>query len=225
MDRIVNDLPLSLDNQIQISSSSSTGSSSSGPRSISRSRLRSRPRGRLYLIITNIAKKPNIKSLLRTAVAFGCQTIFVAGQRKFNFDHNTDDSDVPTNLKPLMSSGLLRIVKFDKLEECVKHIKSLDQKQDQQQQQQQQQGGTIRILGVEIDEAAVDVEEMVTTNSFQGDTAFMMGNEGSGMNEKQMSLCDGFVKIKQYGGGTASLNVSVAAGIVLHRFHHWAYSD
>lgn len=50
----------------------------------------------------------------------------------------------------------------------------------------------------------------------------MMGNKGSGMNKNQMLLCDGFVKIKQYGGGTASLNVSVAAGIVLHRFHQWA---
>lgn len=51
------------------------------------------------------------------------------------------------------------------------------------------------------------------------DTAFMMGNEGQGMNEKQMAVCDGFVKISQYGGGTASLNVSVAASIVLQRFY------
>jgi len=41
------------------------------------------------------------------------------------------------------------------------------------------------------------------------------------MTAKQMSFCDGFVRISQYGGGTASLNVSVAASLVLHRFFHW----
>ena len=161
-------------------------------------------KGRLFFIITNISKSPNIKSLIRSAVAFGVDTIFVAGQKKFNFNHDDEDSDIPSNLKPLMTAGLFKIEKFEKLEECVTHVHSLG----------------IRILGVEIDESAVDIEE---ADSFlEGDTAFMMGNEGSGMNKKQMTLCDGFVKIKQYGGGTASLNVSVAAGIVLHRFHHWA---
>jgi len=174
-------------------------------------------RGQNHLIITNISKKPNIKSLLRTAAAFGCKKVFVVGQRKFNFDlvnptpttessssPNSPPSDIPTCLKPLIENGLLEIIKFDKLEECIDHIHSLG----------------IRVLGVEIDEAAMDVED--TDSCFIGDTAFMMGNEGQGMNQKQMSLCDGFVKIKQYGGGTASLNVSVAAGIVLHRFHDWA---
>lgn len=252
-------------------------------------------KGQLYFIITNISKKPNIKSLLRTAFAFGCQTIFVAGQKKFNFeyhgDHNDGDedndgdgdndigkdenkerddndhndsktndndnddnirstrnTDIPKVLKPFIQNGMLRIIKFEKLEECVKHIKKSD----------------IKIIGVEIDQTSVDLEEAVmcagvgtgagtstkdtndvsgatattkitvesasqttpatTASLFEGDTAFMMGNEGSGMNKKQMSLCDGFVKIKQYGGGTASLNVNVAAGIVLHRFHHWATS-
>ena len=31
-------------------------------------------------------------------------------------------------------------------------------------------------------------------------------------------MCDFFVYIPQYGGGTASLNVTVAASIVLHHF-------
>ncbi len=162
-------------------------------------------KGRLYLIITNISKSPNIKSLIRSAAAFGADTIFVAGQKKFNFNDEDKDSDIPTNLKPLMAAGLLKIIKFEKLEECIDHVHSLG----------------IKVLGVEIDESAVDLDE-ADNSLFDGDTAFMMGNEGSGMNKKQMTLCDGFVKIKQFGGGTASLNVSVAAGIVLHRFHHWA---
>lgn len=73
------------------------------------------------------------------------------------------------------------------------------------------------MIGIEIDESSFNVED--TDKCWYSDTTFMMGNEGQGMNSKQLSLCDGFVKISQYGGGTASLNVSVAAAIVLQRFH------
>lgn len=42
------------------------------------------------------------------------------------------------------------------------------------------------------------------------------------MTTKQMSLCDSFVYIPQYGAGTASLNVTVAASILLQHFAVWA---
>jgi len=159
-----------------------------------------------YIIIANISKKPNIRCLIKNAVAFGVKTIFVAGQRKFNFDASDEKSDIPKIIKPLIIEGHLKIVQFEKIKECIEHIHSLG----------------IKVIGVEIDETAVDVED--TDNCFSGDTAFMMGNEGTGMNEKQMSLCDGFVKISQYGGGTASLNVSIAAGIILQRFYAYSQS-
>ena len=107
----------------------------------------------------------------------------------------------------------------------------------------------VELLGVEICEGA----ESVAAHPFRGPTAFMLGNEGSGMNEKQLEACDGwvadtagrlghgawpahfnlhnpfplscvrrFVYIPQHGEGTASLNVSVAAAIVLHHFALWA---
>ena len=55
----------------------------------------------------------------------------------------------------------------------------------------------------------------------------VLGNlQGTGLSEQQAKLCDGFVYIQQYGAGTASLNVSVAAAIVLHHFALWAgYPD
>ena len=46
--------------------------------------------------------------------------------------------------------------------------------------------------------------------------------QGTGMTAKQMSLCDSFVYIPQYGSGTASLNVTVAASILLQHFAVWA---
>ena len=46
------------------------------------------------------------------------------------------------------------------------------------------------------------------------------------MTAKQMSLCDSFVYIPQYGSGTASLNVTVAASILLQHYAVWAgYSE
>lgn len=178
-----------------------------------------------YLIISNISKKNNIKCLMKNAVAFGVKTIYVAGQKKFHFNgaapvessssHHQDEqkqekekSDVPTVLRPMIQSGQVQIVQYDKLQDCIEHLHTLG----------------IKVMGVEIDPSALDVED--TDKCFEcaggGGIAFMMGNEGTGMNQKQMSLCDGFIKISQYGGGTASLNVSVAAAIVLQRFYAWS---
>lgn len=42
------------------------------------------------------------------------------------------------------------------------------------------------------------------------------------MNQKQISMCDHFVYIPQFSQGTASLNVNVAASIVMHHFSSWA---
>ena len=185
-----------------------------------------------YLIITNISKKPNVRSLLLLAAAFGCTKVFVAGQKKFDFSapaEGSSSTDLPHQLRAMVRDGQMDIVRFDRLDECIAHIKSIGAEDDDDEIgevgagtcNRQQRRRPIRVVGVEIDPSSQDVEG----EPFEGDTAFMMGNEGQGMNEKQMSLCDGFVKIAQYGGGTASLNVYVAASIVLHRFHHWTRGD
>ena len=73
------------------------------------------------------------------------------------------------------------------------------------------------IVGVEINAAARSIVEQ----PFAGSTAFMMGNEGEGLSPKQIRMCDKLVYIPQH-GTAVSLNVNVAAGIVLHRFAAWA---
>lgn len=74
------------------------------------------------------------------------------------------------------------------------------------------------IIGVEIVESAKPIH----THPFKGPVAFMLGNEGQGLSQRQINACDSFVYISQYGAGTASLNVAVAASIVLHHFALWA---
>lgn len=74
------------------------------------------------------------------------------------------------------------------------------------------------ICGVEITDNAVAVNE----HPFRKSTAFLLGNEGTGLSAKECEICDFFVYIPQYGGGTASLNVTVAASIILHHYAVWA---
>ena len=74
-----------------------------------------------------------------------------------------------------------------------------------------------QLVGVEINESS----RPVTSQPFTGSTAFMMGNEGEGLTRKQLALCDALVYIPQY-GDAISLNVNVAAGVVLHQFADWA---
>ena len=73
------------------------------------------------------------------------------------------------------------------------------------------------ICGIEILDEATSVYQV----PFRGSTAFMLGNEGTGLSREQRNHCDWFLYIPQYGTG-ASLNVNVAAGIILHRFAEWA---
>eukprot|EP00592_Proboscia_alata_P010977 CAMPEP_0194355380 /NCGR_PEP_ID=MMETSP0174-20130528/3301_1 /TAXON_ID=216777 /ORGANISM="Proboscia alata, Strain PI-D3" /LENGTH=222 /DNA_ID=CAMNT_0039124635 /DNA_START=15 /DNA_END=683 /DNA_ORIENTATION=+ len=164
-------------------------------------------RPKLYLIIANISKPSNIKKLLLSSFAFGCRTVFVAGQKKFDFDGN--NNDLPQSLRNLLPSVRLKIVQFEKLSDCIHHVKHV-------------MGA--RVCGVEIVEDAQDVQNdpFEINSDGNGDTAIMMGNEGSGMNRRQLESCDYFVRISQFGSGTASLNVYVAASIVMHRFHHWS---
>ena len=188
---------------------------------------------RSYLIITNISKRQNIKSLLQLAAAYGCTTVFVVGQKKFEFDPDAEGTDLPSIIQNAVRNGRMTIVKFDKLEECVDHIKSIPcydevasegncaAENTSANNTQIKKRSTIPIIGVEIDNSSKNLEEEPFTSS----VAFMMGNEGSGMSAKQTAACDGFIRISQYGGGTCSLNVSVAAGLVLHRFFNWSRGD
>ena len=73
------------------------------------------------------------------------------------------------------------------------------------------------LTGLEINQNSKNIEE----HPFSGNTAFLPGNEGAGLSQKQLDLCDQLVFINQFGSG-ASLNVNVATGIVLHHFAAWA---
>lgn len=76
----------------------------------------------------------------------------------------------------------------------------------------------MELVGVEITGDAENVNAL----PFRGPTAFVVGNEGSGLNSTALRHVDRLVYVPMQGRATASLNVGVALGIVLNAFAHWA---
>jgi tRNA G18 (ribose-2'-O)-methylase SpoU len=152
---------------------------------------------KLHLVICNICKATNVRSLLLSACAFGCHSVLVVGQNR-NF------GELPAPVQHQVNQGRLILERFDKWKDCVEHLSSRK----------------IRLIGVEIDSTSVSLDEdYFQKQPLDSDTALIMGNEGEGIHLKQMKDCDAFVRIPQYGVGTASFNVTVACSLVLHRYH------
>lgn len=156
---------------------------------------------RFYLLLHNVSKKQNVGMLLRSACAFGVREVLVAGSSK--------------NVQFFGAQGTTKhvpIAYFDSLDAAVTYAREKH----------------CRICGVEIKPEAMAVtgspspfEHKIPGTSGMN-VAFVLGNEGVGMSEKQCSICDFFVFIPQYGDGTASLNVAVSAGIIFQQFAAWA---
>jgi tRNA G18 (ribose-2'-O)-methylase SpoU len=146
-----------------------------------------------YLLIYNIQSKHNIGTLIRSASAFNCKKILVLGTNK-------------KVLKKLFGNqGTVKKMEFtffETLDEIKKFCKDNE----------------IYICGVEIGEKSLPIN----SQPFKGNTMFVLGNEGAGMNIKQKEMCDHLVYIPQYSNKTGSLNVAIAGSIIFHHFAVWA---
>ncbi len=179
----------------------------------------------VYLVIANISKHNNVRSLLLTAAAF-CQGVILVGMKKFNVD-----LDLPGPLRDVESDNdcseeqqnemtrrrKLPIVRLDRWADCVNYLR--DRK--------------IRLVGVEIQEHSLLLQDFCLQlraqqqqhqqqhdpNHVRRDMALVMGNEGQGLSSTQIASCETLVRIPQFGNGTASLNVYVAASIILQQCH------
>jgi len=142
----------------------------------------------MHFIVQNVSKKHNIGTICRNCTAFDVKSMHLVGNAHYNV-FGSQGSDAH-----------VRIEHHPTLEECRDAMKKELKCEE--------------ILGVEITEESVDVAKY----PWKGNTAFVLGNEGHGLTPQQKKICDGFVYIKQYGVGTASLNVAVASSIVMHEF-------
>jgi tRNA G18 (ribose-2'-O)-methylase SpoU len=105
------------------------------------------PKSRFYIICHNVAKKHNVGTLARCATAFGAESMILIGSRQFN-THGSHGSDVH-----------VRFEHFETLERCRENLMN--------------ERKCSAILGVEI----VSDARAIETHPFDGDTAFIMGNE------------------------------------------------
>ena len=75
-----------------------------------------------------------------------------------------------------------------------------------------------RVVGVEIDDSAVSCFSPEAWPVRP--TCLLPGNEGDGLSQAQIELCDALVYVPQYAAATASLNVNAATACVLSCFAH-----
>ena len=148
------------------------------------------------VLFYNVSKKSNVGNIVRSAAAFGVERILVVGQ------------DGAKNAKiKFGSQGTHARMQFEYVPKFTDAIQTC-------------RSEGFKVYGVEIDTDAVPVDE---EPFHDGKIVFVFGNEGDGLSQKARDSCDRFVRIKQFAPKTASLNVSVAAGIVLHQWALWSH--
>ena len=158
-----------------------------------------------YLLLSNIGKATNVGKIVRSAIALGVAQIVVVGRRGVCLSdelvaHIAGGADgaggeVGGRAPPPM-------LHLSSYAAAVAHFHALG----------------ARVCGIEIMPQAASLH----ASPFAGPTAFVLGNEGSGLSPPQIGACDDFVYIPQFGQGIASLNVSCAAAIVMYQFCAWA---
>ena len=140
-------------------------------------------------VLENVRSAYNVGSVFRTADAFLIESIFITGY-----------TAVPPH-KEIKKTALgaedsVDWKYFKTTKEAIKHLKENEYK----------------VYAVEQVTNSISLENLAELPVDK--IAFIFGNEVSGVDNDAISLCDGCVEIPQF-GMKHSLNISVAAGIVL----------
>eukprot|EP00347_Sterkiella_histriomuscorum_P002329 403368571 len=147
-----------------------------------------------YLLMFNVQKQKNFGTLIRSAAAFNVKQVFII-----------DSQPTKKRLSCFGSQGTATKTNFQYFG-GLKDVKQFCTER------------SISICGIEIMPEA----QPIHAHPFKGDTLFMLGNEGSGLNKNQIAICDQFIYIPQYTDKTASLNVAIAGSIIFQHFAQWA---
>ena len=141
----------------------------------------------LIIILDHIEDTHNFGAIIRTCEAASVDYIVIPNDRAVKVN--------PTVIKT--SAGAINNVKIVSVTNINNVIKQLKEK------------------GVWIAGTTLDNSEEYTQIDYSIPIAIVLGNEGKGMSKLTSELCDFLINIPMY-GKTNSLNVSVAAGIVIY---------
>jgi tRNA G18 (ribose-2'-O)-methylase SpoU len=156
---------------------------------------KSRGEHEYILVLNDIRSVYNVGALFRTADAVGITRIIMAGFSPTPVDRfGRARTDLAKS-----ALGAELSVPWEYVDDLVAIVTEY-----------RNQG--FHIIGVEQDARSIDYKHIEKTSKM----LFILGTETTGMEESLLSLCDTIVEIPMQ-GIKESLNVSVAAGIVLYR--------
>lgn len=145
--------------------------------------------GNKLVILDGVQDPGNAGTIIRSAVAFGIDTIIFS-----------KDSVNPYNEKVLRSTGgmiyNINII-IDEIENQIKQLKQ----------------NNIKIIGTSL-QKSISLDKLEKTENY----AIILGNEGNGVRKEILSLCDQITRIDM-DSKCESLNVGVGAGIILYHMY------
>ena len=149
---------------------------------------------KFVVVISNLQSGSNIGSICRNALAFNAHEVVIVGRKGIPRMRGTDRG----------ARGILSFSQHSTIQEAAAYVKSVY---------------NCTIYGVEITESSIPV----TALPFCKSSAFIFGNEGGGLSQRQREACDYMIHIPQYAPrGMASINVACASAIIMQWFAVWA---
>jgi 23S rRNA (guanosine2251-2'-O)-methyltransferase len=143
----------------------------------------------VVVILENIRSAYNVGSVFRTADAFLIESVIITG-------YTAKPPHKEISKTALGAQDSVDWQYFATTKEAIEHLKT----------------NQYKVYAVEQVTGSVSLENI--SNVPAEKIAFVFGNEVSGVEQEIISACDGSVEIPQF-GMKHSLNISVAAGIVL----------
>lgn len=158
---------------------------------LSEAQFRSAEKLPYVVVLDNVRSMHNVGSVFRTSDAFRCNKLYLCGI-----------TGCPPHREITKTAiGAERSVSWEYRTDPLALIEEL--KRD-----------GYRVFAVEQTDHSVRLEDI---NDWGGKVAFVFGNEIDGVNEEVIELCNTCIEIPQ-AGTKHSLNISVAAGIVLWQY-------
>ena len=143
----------------------------------------------VVVVLENIRSMYNVGSVFRTADAFLIEAIYICGYTAHPPRKEIDKT-------ALGATETVAWKYFKTTHEAIKELKE----------------SNCKVYAIEQTDKSIPLEKFREIN--EDKVALVFGNEVSGVDADTIALCDGCIEIPQF-GMKHSLNISVAAGIVL----------
>lgn len=172
---------------------------------------------KIIVVLNNIRSNENIGSIFRTADATHVSKIILCGYTPAPIDRFGRENKGLTKA----SLGAEKFVEWEKFESLKEAIKSLRNHSLRSQMLRisrfKNDSSALKVVAVEQNKKAINYKNLKTSKLLAPNSKLVLvfGNEVDGLSKKDLKLCDIVTEIPMH-GKKESLNVSVAAGIVLY---------